>query len=217
MNFNVDPFNLIVCGVGGQGNILISRMIGRILTRKGYYITIGETFGAAQRGGGVHSSVRISKKRYYGPLVPEGKGHFVLSLEPLETLRILSAYGNEDVLTVSNIEPIYPVSVLAGSAEYPGMDALKTALADLCRSAWFLNVTQIAANLGEQIVANIILLGGLLGVDKMPLSRSDVEQEIRVIFPTSKIGLNLKALNIGFEAVATRGERSRRPARALEH
>jgi len=60
---------LIVCGVGGQGNILLSRMIGRILIGKGYLVNIGETFGAAQRGGSVFSSLRISKKRNYGPLV----------------------------------------------------------------------------------------------------------------------------------------------------
>ena len=56
------PFNVVVCGVGGQGNILISRLIGRILTDQGYTVSIGETFGAAQRGGSVFSCLRISKE-----------------------------------------------------------------------------------------------------------------------------------------------------------
>ena len=73
MIINADPLNLIICGVGGQGNILISRMIGRILSGKHYYVTIGETFGAAQRGGAVYSSMRISQKRYYGPLIPKAR------------------------------------------------------------------------------------------------------------------------------------------------
>ena len=57
MNNHADPLNLIICGIGGQGNILISRLLGRTLTDKGYLVTIGETFGAAQRGGAVFSSI----------------------------------------------------------------------------------------------------------------------------------------------------------------
>ncbi len=158
-----DPLNLIVCGIGGQGNILISRMIGRILSEKGYYITIGETFGAAQRGGAVHSSMRISRKRYYGPLIPKGKGHIILSLEPLETLRILSTYGNENVLTISNTQPIYPVGVAAGKAQYPDLHELMEAVQNLSKASWFVNVSQKAIDLGSPIAANIILLGSLIG------------------------------------------------------
>ena len=201
MNLGVDPLNLIVCGVGGQGNILISRMIGRILANKGYYIAIGETFGAAQRGGAVHSSMRISRKRYYGPLIPKAKGHIILSLEPLETLRILGAYGNENVLTVSNTQPIYPVGVAAGKAHYPDLVELKEAIQNLSRSAWFVNVSQMAADLGSPIVANIILLGSLVGIGKIPLTRREVGEEIKSTFPAAVVELNLRALLLGIEAV----------------
>src|SRR5271157_3649585 len=149
-----DPLNLIVCGIGGQGNILISRMIGRILSEKGYYITIGETFGAAQRGGAVHSSMRISRKRYYGPLIPKGKGHIILSLEPLETLRILSAYGNQNVLTISNTQPVYPVGVAAGKAQYPDLHNLIEAVQNLSKACWFVNVSQKAIDLSAPIADN---------------------------------------------------------------
>ena len=70
MSLSQEPYNLIVCGVGGQGNILIARLIGRILAGQGYCISIGETFGAAQRGGSVFSSLRLSRERYYGPSDP---------------------------------------------------------------------------------------------------------------------------------------------------
>ncbi len=200
-NPEVDPLNLVVCGTGGQGNILISRLIGRVLFRNGYFVSIGETFGAAQRGGAVHSSMRISKKRYYGPLIPEGKAHLILSLEPLETLRALAAYGNEDVLVVSNTEPIHPVGVLTGRTEYPDLDELTRTITELSKQAWFLNVFEMASTLGAPIVANIMLLGGLLGVDKMPLSVSDVEEEIRSTFPESKVELNLTALSLGMQEV----------------
>ncbi len=205
MSLNVDPLNLIVCGVGGQGNILISRMIGRILSAKGYFITIGETFGAAQRGGAVHSSMRISKKRYYGPLIPRGRAHIVASLEPLETLRILADYGSENVMTVSNTQPVYPVAVLSRKTEYPDIALLKKTVESLSRSAWLVNVTKMALDLGTPIAANIILLGSLLGIGKMPLSSEEVQEEIRSTFPAAAAKLNLRALELGREAVLSSG------------
>lgn len=202
MSLNMDPLNLIVCGTGGQGNILISRMIGRILSEKGYHATIGETFGAAQRGGAVYSSLRISKKRFYGPLIPEGNGHLVLSLEPLETLRILVTYGNDEIISVSNSEPIHPVGVLAGRTVYPKHDVLESAIRDMCKKAWLFNVTRMAADLGVHIVANIILLGGLVGINQIPITVEDVKKELRATFPESKLDLNLKALEMGMEVVS---------------
>jgi indolepyruvate ferredoxin oxidoreductase beta subunit len=84
-----DPLNIVVCGVGGQGNILVARLAGRSLAKLGYIVTIGETYGASQRGGDVMSHIRLSVRRKYGPLIPHGGAHIVLGLEPLETVRIL--------------------------------------------------------------------------------------------------------------------------------
>jgi indolepyruvate ferredoxin oxidoreductase beta subunit len=73
MAISADPLNIIICGVGGQGNILLSGMVGGAFLKKGYYATIGETFGAAQRGGAVFSAVRISEARVW-PSHPRGQG-----------------------------------------------------------------------------------------------------------------------------------------------
>ena len=199
MTWTNDPQNLIVCGIGGQGNILLSRMIGRILTGKGYRVNIGETFGAAQRGGSVYSSMRVSRNRDFGPLVPLGSGHLILSLEPLETLRMLPFYGNPDILTVTNIQPIYPVGVLSKRVEYPNLDRLLQAVKELSAGTWVLNATQIAMDFSAPIVANIVLLGALAASEALPISMEEVEAEIRASFPGAKVELNLKALRAGFQ------------------
>jgi indolepyruvate ferredoxin oxidoreductase beta subunit len=196
-----DPINLIISGVGGQGNILISRMIGRILSNKGFFLTIGETFGAAQRGGGVFSSLRISEVKYHGPLVPDGQGHVILGLEPLETLRILQSYGNPDVVTVTNFQPVYPVGVLAKRLTYPDLEELKGAIERLSRSSRFLKATDMAMELGAPIVANIIMLGALLGTNKIPINIDEAEKEIKDSFPASKVELNLTALKMGLNGI----------------
>jgi indolepyruvate ferredoxin oxidoreductase beta subunit len=197
-----EPFNLVVCGVGGQGNILISRLIGRITTTQGYHVSIGETFGAAQRGGSVFSSLRISKKRLYGPLIPEGRAHVILSLEPMEALRQMKLLGNPEVAVLSNTKIVHPADVLAGRAAYPDFEQLESAITDLSRQAWFVPATDIALELGSPIVSNIVMLGALAGSQAMPISFNEAEAEVRATLPDSKIELNLEALKRGFQAVA---------------
>lgn len=201
MRSQPDPLNVIICGVGGQGNILLSRMIGRVLIRKGYFVGIGETFGAAQRGGSVFSTLRISRKQNHGPLVPEGKAQVVLSLEPLEALRMLQLFGNPGVVTLFNTQPVYPVGVLSKRFDYPDVEKLKAAISRLSHKSWSLNATQLALDLKAPIVANIIMLGALAASMTLPVTLNDVKIEIKNSFPPDKTELNLKALDIGRDAI----------------
>ncbi len=200
MSLPYDPYNLVVCGVGGQGNILIARLIGRILVEHGYHLTIGETFGAAQRGGSVFSSLRISKSKPYGPLIPQHRANLILSLEPLETLRLLSKFGNEEVVTLSNTQPTMPVGVLAGRNRYPDDEKLHEAIRQLSHKSWFVPATDIALELEAPIVSNIVLLGALVGAGLLPLGQEEVRAEMRKTFPASKLELNYQALQRGIEA-----------------
>ncbi len=202
MAISADPLNLIICGVGGQGNILISGLIGNALMKKGYRVTIGETFGASQRGGAVFSTLRISTKRSYGPLIPQGKAHLILGLEPLETLRMLQRYGNPEVVCVTNTHPVLTVGALSKKEKYPDFGELKVAIEKLSRSAWFIDATSIALKLGAPIVVNIVMVGALIGSGQLALERIDIENEMRDIFPPEKMGLNLRALEMGISRKA---------------
>jgi len=87
LNSKKEAYNLIITGVGGQGNVLSSQLIGQAFVSKGYYATIGETYGASQRGGSVMSHIRISSEKQLSPLIPKGMADIVVALEPLEALR----------------------------------------------------------------------------------------------------------------------------------
>lgn len=196
-----DPLNMIICGVGGQGNILLSRMIGRILIRKDYRVDIGETFGAAQRGGSVFSSLRVSKKKNHGPLIPEGRTQVIVSLEPLEALRMLTLYGNPEVVTIFNTQPVFPVGVLSKRVKYPDLERLKAAISQLSQKSWSLNALELAMKLKAPIVANIIMLGALTGTKTIPISLDEVKWEVKSSLPPKKVDLNLQALDMGYQAI----------------
>lgn len=197
--FFKEPLNIVICGVGGQGNILAARLLGKILNAHGYIVTIGETYGASQRGGSVMSHIRISKQKTYSPLIPLGKAHVILGLEPLETLRILVDYGNPDVLTITNTYPILPVTVNIGVAEYPPYNDIKQAITKLSRSVWFVDATHWALDLGMPQIANMIILGAFIGLNLLPLNITLCEEILKENFPLDKEMRNLLAFRKGLD------------------
>ncbi len=196
-----DPLNVIVTGVGGQGNVLISQVIGRALVRAGYHVTIGETYGASQRGGAVMSHLRISRQAQYGPLIPHGQADAILGLEPLETLRVLGQYGNPGVTVVTNSRPVYPLAAAIGTTRYPSDEEIERALEELTSRAWLIHATDIALDLGASILANVVMVGALVGADVLPLAKKDFELEFQESLPGDRLDLNLKAFRRGLAEV----------------
>lgn len=191
------PLNLIITGVGGQGNVLASQIIGHAAVQKGFKVTIGETFGLSQRGGAVLSHVRISKNKNCGPLIPPNMAHIIIGLEPLETLRILSEYGNRDVIFLVNSRHIYPLNVIAGEVEYPDTNWIKNILLKSGKKLLWIDGTTKAIELGGPIMLNMIMLGALCGLADFPIKIDDLKEVIKNIFPDSKLEANYKAINIG--------------------
>ncbi len=201
MFLSKDPFNLIIGGVGGQGNVLASRIVGEMLVSQGYVITIGETYGASQRGGAVMSHLRISAKDQFSPLIPEGQCDLLVSLEPVEGLRILDTYGNPRVMTLLNTRPIHPIDVISGNATYPEVSKVISKVKELSRRVWTLNATEIALEMGDPIFSNMVILGALCAVDVLPINRQGFETVIRDLLPSRLLEENLKAFDKGREVV----------------
>jgi indolepyruvate ferredoxin oxidoreductase beta subunit len=201
MLLSKDPFNVIIGGVGGQGNVLASQILGEMLVSQGYVITIGETYGASQRGGAVMSHLRISTKDQFSPLIPEGQCDLLVSLEPVESLRILDTYGNPRVMTLLNTRPIHPIDVISGNATYPEVSRVISKIKELSRRVWTLNATEIALEMGDPIFSNIVMLGALCAIDVVPINRQGFETIIRDLLPSRLLEENLKAFDKGREAV----------------
>ena len=192
-----DPYNIIITGVGGQGNVMASRVLSNMLVRKGYYVTIGETFGASQRGGSVMSHIRVSAKSVWSPQIPRGRADIITALEPVEALRVLMSYGNKEVKVLTNTRPIYPLGVIAGELNYPSLEEIKTSVKELSSEAWFIDATDEAVKLGNPILSNIIMVGAVCGMDSLPVDRNDFEEVISKTLPKDKLDINLKAFDVG--------------------
>ena len=194
-----DPYNMVITGVGGQGNVLASRLVGEMLTEMGFFVTIGETFGASQRGGSVMSHLRVSIKGALSPQIPKGKAHMVVSLEPVEAIRILKAYGNPAVSVLCNTRPVQPIGVISGRQIYPEKDQIIEWVNALSTRSWFFDPSKEALRLGNPIVSNVITVGALSATGELNFSRDLFEKIIRRKFPSSRIDMNLKAFEVGME------------------
>lgn len=197
-----DPYSIIITGVGGQGNVLASRVLGSMFVKKGFKITIGETFNASQRGGTVMSHIRISEKSTWSPQIPKSRADMIVSLEPVEAIRVLAAYGNPDVVFLSNIRPIYPVSVIKGEALYPEICDLTKAVREIIPAAIFIDATEAALTLGNAILANIIMLGAIQGLGVLPIDEDDFRSAISERINERQLDINVKAYEIGSGLVA---------------
>jgi indolepyruvate ferredoxin oxidoreductase, beta subunit len=196
-----DPYNIVVAGVGGQGNVLASQLMGAVLVNQGYKVTIGETYGASQRGGSVMSHVRISRTFQYGPLIPPRSADLVMALEPSEAARVLAQFGNPLTVSLVNIRPVYPVDVISGHLAYPDLDRLLEKIRSLSRQAYFIQATDKALELGNPVLANIILIGALAGADLLPIDEQDLAKAISDYLSPDKVEINVTAFRLGQEMI----------------
>lgn len=187
-------FDLVIAGVGGQGNILLSRILAETALGAGCHVQISDTFGAAQRGAAVLSHVRFG--RSYSPVIPEGRGDALLALEPIEALRqsrFLAANG----LAVVNSQQIMPVEVASGKVKYPPIDTIRNLLTKLTRNLFMVNAAATAEEAGDRRTANIVMLGVLDATHVLPFETTRLKETIRTSIAGRMVDVNLKAFDLG--------------------
>ncbi len=199
MTLSKDPINLIITGVGGQGNILASQLTATAAIEEGFFASIGETYGASQRGGSVMSHVRFSKELQYGPLIPAGEADLILGFEPLETLRRLIEFGHDDTTVIFNPRPNYPISVLTGAAEYPEIEVMFNNIRDLATSAKIVAATELAKELGTIVAMNVVMVGAMAASELLPIPVETFKKAIADTFADSdkKLQFNMAAFELG--------------------
>ncbi len=197
MRMKEDPLNIIVTGVGGQGNVLASRIIASAAVQDGLYVSVGETYGATQRGGAVMSHVRLSEETRYGPLMPKGKAHIILGFEPVESLRTIGDFGNKKTKAIVNPRPIYPIDVLSGASKYPAVEDVLKAVKELVYNVQVVEATELAKDAGDPVMQNIVMVGCLVGSAFTPLRIETVRETIKEIFAEKDPEANLKAFELG--------------------
>lgn len=196
MSLEKDPLNLIIAGVGGQGNILASQIVATAGIKEWLYVTVSETYGASQRGGPVMSHVRFSAKAQCGPLIPEGEADIIVGLEPIEALRIIADYGNPSTRVIVSPRPIYPISVLSGQAKYPPVEEVMQKLGGLVAEVRVVK----AIEEGETgLAANVVMVGALAGSGMVPIEMKNFEESIGEIMSHRDLDLNLRAFKKGVE------------------
>jgi len=193
-----EPFNLIISGVGGQGNVLLSAFVGTALLNEGFMVSVADTFGVSQRGGSVTSHIKISRKILYSSVTLEGKADVILGMEPVEALRALGEFGNPHVVVIVNPRPVYP----SGGVAYPDLDEVKQGIMKLSSKTRFVSATEEALKMGNPIYTNIILLGSLVGANVLPISKETMMPILEERFPGKLLDTNIKAFNKGMELIA---------------
>lgn len=195
----IKEFNLLISAVGGQGGLLLSRIIGNAALRVGFNVRIGETLGMAQRGGSVFSFVRLGSE-VRSPMIPAGQTHVLIALEPVEGLRAARFLSPEHTeIALINTETVHPIPVILGATLYPNLKTIFNYLQRLSKNVLAFNATSLAERAGSAKVMNTVMLGRLCATELLPVPTDVVKTTLEEIVPTAFIKVNKKAFQLGIK------------------
>jgi indolepyruvate ferredoxin oxidoreductase beta subunit len=189
------PTRLIIVAVGGQGNLLASRVIGEAALMADVPVRMSEIHGMAQRGGVVESSIVFGDAQ--STIISDGEADVLVGFEPLETLRALNKCHSGTVV-ISNLAPLSPFTVTIGSGIYPELKVIQSLIRSKTAKLIAFNAESMARDAGNILSVNMVLLGALIQTGKIPLARETVKEAIRTKTKKAFVETNLKAFELGF-------------------
>jgi indolepyruvate ferredoxin oxidoreductase beta subunit len=185
--------NIMIVGVGGQGTLLASKLLGKLLLGKGYDVKVSEVHGMSQRGGSVVTYVRYGDK-VYSPVIDKGEADVIVSFEMLEAARWVE-YLKSDGVIITNTQQVNPMPVIIGAQEYP--EKLAEKINDLGVKLDALDALSLAEKAGNSKAVNIVLMGRLSKL--FDFTEEEWLTAIEQSVPEKFLELNKKAFALGRE------------------
>lgn len=195
----MEEFNIILAGVGGQGILLASQILGVAAIKEGFNVRVSEIHGMAQRGGAVVSHVRIGEKVYASTIL-EGNADVMLGFEPLEALRNIK-YASEKTLAIISKETMIPTGFSYEPVQYPSLEAIMEKIRLFTDRLVVVDALELARKAGNAITRNVVLLGALAATQVLPLEADTIKESIKELVRPAYLQMNLKAFDLGYEAV----------------
>jgi indolepyruvate ferredoxin oxidoreductase beta subunit len=195
----METTRLIIVAVGGQGNLLASKVLGEAALIEGVEVRMSEIHGMAQRGGVVESAIVFGDAT--SSIISDGEADILLGFEPAETLRAIGRCSDK-TRVITNTATLPPFTVGIGQGAYPEVDTIKQVLKDKTGGLVALNAMALAKEAGSPMSVNIVLLGALIQTGALGFSKENVIEAIKRRTKASFLDKNLKAFELGFEAAA---------------
>lgn len=187
---------LVFIGVGGQGNLLASRLLGEAALSMGIPTVVSEIHGMAQRGGIVESAVLLGDVT--SPIVSNAEADVLIGFEPLETLRALGKC-NKDTVVITNTHPLPPFTVAIGQGVYPPVEESLRLIREKARRVIAFDGNAIAESVGNPLSLNMVMLGALIGSGTIPIGAEEMKKILSTSTKKAFLESNLKAFDMGME------------------
>ncbi|MBU4362243.1 indolepyruvate oxidoreductase subunit beta [bacterium] len=195
-------YKIQLIGVGGQGTIKASTIVGEAAMKKGLNVVMSEVHGMARRGGTVVTELKIGEA--HSPLIEEGAADLLIAFEPTEALRSLNKI-NCNSFVIVNSAPIVPFTVSLGISEYPELSSVFDELKAKIKNLSIIDAQKIAKEAGSIISENMVLLGAAVATLGFPVDKDLVIQSMKENLPPKSIETNLRAFELGFKEVKKEG------------
>lgn len=190
-------FNMIITGIGGQGVVSAGTIIAQAALSDGLRIRNSDATGLAQRGGSVHSQIKIGAN-VKSTIVHPGTADVILGFEPLEASRYAHLL-KPDGIAIVNSKPVLPVTVKNGMMSYPLMDELKQIFDERSLKSIWVDALEACERLGNVRVLNSLMIGYMAAKAKLPIKIETLKETIMANVPKRTIELNLKAFDLGLQ------------------
>ena len=192
-------YSIQIVGVGGQGVLMASMVLGNAAMEAGYQVCMSEVHGMAQRGGSVLSTVRFGDE-VHSPLEATGGADLLMSFEPVETVRSIRL-ANRGSSVLMNLDPVLPGNVAAGFEEYPDIGSLVDYVKSQNPNVRTISATTIAEEAGKAVAANAVMIGAVAATPGFPLSKEQLKKALLAKVPPKTVDLNSKAFDMGYDAM----------------